>query len=183
MGDTWAQELGINFSESTLGRATAVSDRGQRALLGYNQRGDVTWTGRQMALISAPLGDFSGSPTLDASGRPGVDDDEDAPTPGEVEYDETVVYHRLAAFDHAGRPFAMIAVDPEALASMDPRASGRRAAGVQPAGAAAPSGRLPRLLPGGRELDRGRRLLVLGRDGCRSSSTASSTCATASSRR
>ncbi|MCZ7680149.1 MAG: hypothetical protein M5U28_15825 [Sandaracinaceae bacterium] len=69
-----------------------------------------------MALISVPLGVSTGSLTEPAPPT----ETETAPTPGEVEYDETVVYHRLAAFDHAGRPFAMIAVDPEALASVDP---------------------------------------------------------------
>ena len=36
----------------TQGRATGVSDRAQRAVLAYDRRGNVTWTARQLALIS-----------------------------------------------------------------------------------------------------------------------------------
>ena len=40
----------------TQGRATGVSDRAQRAVLAYDRRGNVTWTARQLALISPEIG-------------------------------------------------------------------------------------------------------------------------------
>ncbi len=84
-----------------------MTDRGQRAAIAYDARGNVTWTARQMAVISSALGDFSGTPTLDATGRPSVAAEEVAPAAGTVEYDETHPYIRTASFDHANRPIKM----------------------------------------------------------------------------
>ncbi len=85
------------------GRATGVSDRGQRAVLAYDDRGNVTWTARQMALISDAL-----VVTADSLLGPAPPaDTETAPAPGEVRYDEAHTYTRTASFDHAGRPVSM----------------------------------------------------------------------------
>ena len=83
-----------------LGRATGVSDRAQRSALAYDDRGDVTWTTRQLAVLSPALGvTFSTYP----DGRPSPAEQGSAPA-GTVVYDALSPYTRIARFDHAGRP-------------------------------------------------------------------------------
>jgi RHS repeat-associated protein len=88
-------------SAHLLGRATGVADRSQRAVVSYDDRGNAVWTGRQVALISAPLAlsaDLSGDFPDVHEASPFV--------PSTVAYDDTT-YVRTALFDHAGRPTDM----------------------------------------------------------------------------
>ncbi|GAB5549493.1 MAG: hypothetical protein SangKO_092530 [Sandaracinaceae bacterium] len=102
----WAIDRGAGFipqgASGTQGLATGVSDRAQRAVLAYDDRGNVTWTARQLALISAPIG-LNAITVVD--GRPVQT--EQTVSPGTLEYDVTHTYTRTAAFDHANRPTSM----------------------------------------------------------------------------
>ena len=108
-------------ASGVLGRATGVTDRAQRAVLTYDDRGNVTWTARQLALISEELG--LSTPIAVVDGRP---QQTDATSPsGTVVYDETHTYSRSASFDHAGRPTSMtLPDDPDYGASTVPRIGG-----------------------------------------------------------
>ncbi|MCB9592813.1 MAG: hypothetical protein H6719_08775 [Sandaracinaceae bacterium] len=86
-----------------LGRATGVTDRGQRSAIAYDDRGNVIWTTRQLAVISAELGVTSATYP---DGRPAPGETGAVPT-GTVEYDESNPYTRTATFDHASRPRSM----------------------------------------------------------------------------
>jgi len=101
------------------GRATGVTDRGQRAALAYDDRGDVVWTARQIALIPEELR-LPGGPPSDPPApveRPGP--------PGTVEYDELHTYTRTASFDHASRPVATVLPrDPDFATGTAPRVEG-----------------------------------------------------------
>ncbi|MEC7525276.1 MAG: RHS repeat domain-containing protein, partial [Myxococcota bacterium] len=99
---TWGSGLVPMTASGTLGLATGVSDRAQRAVLAYDDRGNVTWTARQLALISAPIG-LGGQVVVD--GRP--EEPEQTVLAGTVEYDDTHTYTRTAAFDPANRPTSM----------------------------------------------------------------------------
>ncbi|MBN4049561.1 hypothetical protein JYT86_00725, partial [bacterium AH-315-N03] len=90
-------------ASGVLGRATGVTDRGQRAALAYDDRGNVIWTTRQIALIPRELGLFgmaSDSDPPDQLERPGPR--------GTVDYDERHTYTRTAEFDHASRPVSTV---------------------------------------------------------------------------
>ncbi|MEC7525277.1 MAG: RHS repeat domain-containing protein, partial [Myxococcota bacterium] len=108
--DTYPSWDGVNTgtslvppgSSGTLGLATGVSDRAQRAVLAYDDRGNVTWTARQLALISAPIA-LGGQVVVD--GRP-VETEQPA-LAGTVEYDDTHTYTRTSTFDPANRPTSM----------------------------------------------------------------------------
>ena len=98
--------LGTALSGPAAGRATGVTDRGQRAAVGYDNRGNAVETQRQMAFISDEL-------ALGSIAVPSVNTDpyydrptqtETGPTQSDVAYDSSVTYTRTATFDHAGRP-------------------------------------------------------------------------------
>ncbi len=83
----------------TLGRATGVSDRGQRSAVAYDDRGNAIWTARQMAVM--PFGatvsetDLTGDyPVLGSVGGPST---------SYVVFDEAHTYERTSEYDHAGR--------------------------------------------------------------------------------
>ncbi len=109
----WAIDRGAGFipqgASGTQGLATGVSDRAQRAVLAYDDRGNVTWTARQLALISAPIG-LNAITVVD--GRPVQT--EQPVSSGTLEYDVTHTYTRTAEFDHANRPTSMtLPLDPD----------------------------------------------------------------------
>ncbi|MCA9610355.1 MAG: RHS repeat protein, partial [Myxococcales bacterium] len=100
-GATWASGvLPAGAGDVAQGRATSVTDRGQRAAIAYDDRGNAVWTARQMAVISAPIGLDAFIDSVD--GLP-VQDEQPA-TNGTVTYDDDHTYVRTATFDHAGRP-------------------------------------------------------------------------------
>ncbi len=90
-------------ASGVLGRATGVTDRGQRSAIAYDNRGNVIWTTRQLAVISTEL---ALPTTTYADGRPRAEESGAAPS-GTVEYDEAHSYTRTATFDHASRPTSM----------------------------------------------------------------------------
>jgi len=104
--DTPSWASGIAPSGPTEGRATGVSDRGQRAAIAYDDRGNPVWTARQMALISDELGlnsiVVSSTSTDLYYDRP--EQTEQAATSATVTYDTDHTYVRTATFDNAGRP-------------------------------------------------------------------------------
>ncbi|HBQ13770.1 MAG TPA: hypothetical protein DEF51_22425, partial [Myxococcales bacterium] len=109
----WAIDRGAGFipqgASGTQGLATGVSDRAQRAVLAYDDRGNVTWTARQLALISAPIA-LNAITVVD--GRPVQT--EQPVSSGTLEYDVTHTYTRTAEFDHANRPTSMtLPLDPD----------------------------------------------------------------------
>lgn len=111
-------------ARGTAGRATGVSDRGQRAVIAYDYRGQAVWTARQIALIPTEM-------TLGAIGTIGPADGrptqtETLPTTAsDVEYDEDHTYVRTATFDHAGRPETMtLPTDPDYGGGTAPTVSG-----------------------------------------------------------
>ena len=64
-GSGWVEHSAPPRSSSgTAGRATGVTDRGQRSAVAYDDRGNAIWTARQMAMMpfSAPIleSDLSG---------------------------------------------------------------------------------------------------------------------------
>lgn len=119
---TWTPARPTDASD-VLGRATGVTDRAQRAVLAYDDRGNVTWTARQMAVISEELG-LGTQQTLDAAhsdleypeyiGDTRPYQAESPAAGGTVFYDTTNTYTRTATFDHAGRPRSMtLPTDPD----------------------------------------------------------------------
>ena len=113
-----------------LGRATGVSDRGQRAAIEYDGRGNAIWTARQMALISdelalsAPI-TVSTSPADLYYDRPAQS--ETGPTEADVLYDADHTYVRSATFDHAGRPLTITLPEDPDFAGTAPTVGGSRA--------------------------------------------------------
>ncbi|MBX3271614.1 MAG: hypothetical protein KF729_15215 [Sandaracinaceae bacterium] len=110
---SWATTPVALVPESpTQGRATGVRDRGQRAAIAYDDRGNAILTARQMALVSAPLV-VEPNPETGDDGRP--EEEEDPPTSSaQVTYDEAHTYVRQAHYDHAGRPRAVeLPLDPD----------------------------------------------------------------------
>ena len=108
---SWAAGLVPSGASGTAGRATGVSDRAQRAAIAYDDRGDATWTARQLALLPAELPLDSMSVT---AGRPSQGEVAPSGAPGTVFYDTAHTYTRTAAFDHAGRPTSMtLPTDPD----------------------------------------------------------------------
>jgi RHS repeat-associated protein len=87
-----------SYLSYALGRATAVTDRGQRSVVIYDARGNGVWTGRQMAVI----GDAGPVPaTLDGPAPlPAMTDV--APS-APIVYDART-YVRSATFDFGNRP-------------------------------------------------------------------------------
>ncbi len=81
-----------------LGRATGVSDRGQRSAVTYDARGNANWTARQMAFISNRL-----EIPYDDTINPLPDLEETPPSSGYLSYDEDHTYIETSDFDHAGR--------------------------------------------------------------------------------
>ncbi len=101
---SWAAALVPASASGRLGRATGVSDRGQRAAIAYDDRGNAIWTARQMAVIPDALA--LAPPPFEGGAVPVVL--ETAPAMGTtVAYDTAHTYVRTAAFDHAGRPTSM----------------------------------------------------------------------------
>ncbi|GAB5547990.1 MAG: hypothetical protein SangKO_077500 [Sandaracinaceae bacterium] len=106
---SWSSGLIPASASGTQGLATGVSDRAQRAVLAYDDRGNVTWTARQLALISAPIG-LNTITVVD--GRPVQT--EQTVSAGTLEYDVAHTYTRTTEFDHANRPTSMtLPLDPD----------------------------------------------------------------------
>ncbi len=92
-----------------LGRATGVTDRGQRSAVAYDRRGLAIWTARQMALIPNRL-----ALTTSAMGANYPTISEATPTSGSVAFDEAHTYVETSEMDHAGRPHRLILpLDPD----------------------------------------------------------------------
>ena len=101
----------------TMGRATGVIDRGQRSVLAYDDRGNVVWQARQMAVI--PSAD---SIALTLANPPAVDTT-DAIALRPAVYDAPV-YVTENRFDHAGRARSVrLPTDPD-YAGTPPRIGG-----------------------------------------------------------
>jgi RHS repeat-associated protein len=80
-----------------LGRATGVTDRGQRSAVAYDRRGLAIWTARQMALIPNRL-----ALTTSAMGATYPTITEPTPTSGSVAFDEAHTYVETTTSNHAG---------------------------------------------------------------------------------
>ena len=80
-----------------LGRATGVTDRGQRSAVAYDARGLAIWTARQMALIPNRL-----ALTTSAMGATYPTITEAAPSSGSVAFDEAHTYVETTTSNHAG---------------------------------------------------------------------------------
>lgn len=87
------------------GRMTGVSDRGQRTITNYDQRGRPNWSARQMALIPDP-GAMAGT-TL-TNPLPAIDRSDNPPSMGTRAFDEdpTHAYVMSNTYDRADRPLA-----------------------------------------------------------------------------
>jgi RHS repeat-associated protein len=83
------------------GRLTGTSNRAERSVVSYDERGRVTWTGRQIALI--PDYTFSATTLADP---PSVVTGESI-TPSTRVFDETHTYAIANAYDHGNRPLEM----------------------------------------------------------------------------
>ncbi len=81
------------------GRATAILDRGQRSILAYDDRGNVTWTARQLAVLAN-----AGSTPVTLGGNPPAIQTGDTISPAPKVYDLQHTYIRESTFDHASRP-------------------------------------------------------------------------------
>jgi RHS repeat-associated protein len=97
----WTSDLVVPTHGGTAGRATGVTDRGQRSAVAYDDRGNAIWTARQMAMMpfSAPIleSDLSGDhPVLQELGSFSFSN---------IQYDAEPVhtYIRTSEYDHAGR--------------------------------------------------------------------------------
>jgi len=104
-----------------LGRATGVTDRGQRSVVAYDDRGNGVWSARQMALISQAgtfnaSGDQTGALPVFAEGA------ERARTNA---FDSSHTYIRTAKFDHGGRNQSVVLpTDPDFVAGAAPVVAG-----------------------------------------------------------
>jgi len=96
---TWLADASITPPSvgGTSGRATGVTDRGQRSAVAYDHRGNAIWTARQMALMPAALPlSFS-----EVNGLPLIFDN--AAGAASVSFDDAHTYVRTSDYDHAGR--------------------------------------------------------------------------------
>ena len=89
----------------TYGRMTGASDRGQRTLTTYDERGRPIWTARQMALIPDP-GPMGGT-TISAP-LPPIDRSDNPTSSSSRAFDETHVYEMTNTYDRADRPFEKV---------------------------------------------------------------------------
>ncbi|MEM9070445.1 MAG: SpvB/TcaC N-terminal domain-containing protein, partial [Myxococcota bacterium] len=92
-----------------LGAPVASSDRGQRSVVAFDNRGNPVWSGRQIAVIPQETAVPTSTPSV------GVPDPlVGAPMPGPRAYDADHTYVRTAAFDFADRPLSMeLPIDPD----------------------------------------------------------------------
>lgn len=94
--------LPANATSSVRGLATAAIDRGQRSAYAFDDRGNVIWAAKQMAVLPAAgliIDTLSGDvPHIDQNDTGAVEF---------VAYDSEHTYTRTATFDHAARPRAM----------------------------------------------------------------------------
>jgi RHS repeat-associated protein len=97
----WAEPLVPSGLAGVLAKPTAVSDRGQRSAVGYDERGNPVWAGKQLAVIADEVVLSSGA---GSDGRPQFGgENESAVDADQVVYDSARIYVRTATFDHAGR--------------------------------------------------------------------------------
>ncbi|NOY94763.1 MAG: hypothetical protein GXP55_26595, partial [Deltaproteobacteria bacterium] len=93
-------------ARAALGRATAMMDRGQRCAYAYDERGNLLWEGRELAVVPEALPDADALPDV------GTGPFDPQPPAGSalatVQYDEAHVYERSLAYDHANRPTAVV---------------------------------------------------------------------------
>ncbi len=107
---TWTTAVPGRPSSVYRGRLAATSDRGQRSAMAYDDRGQVTWSARQMAILPLAIPPFVSS----VNGLPQVT--ELSPSFWTRTYDTAVghTYTRTASYDHGGRPTAMtLPLDPD----------------------------------------------------------------------
>ena len=86
----------------TFGRMTGTSDRGQRTLTTYDERGRPIWTARQMALLPA-IGAMGG--TTITNPLPPIDRSDDPTGSSPREFDEDHSYVMTNTYDRADRPY------------------------------------------------------------------------------
>lgn len=107
----------------TLGLPTGQADRAQRTLLAYDARGQVVWTGKQIAL-AATVPPLSGAGSGDV---PGTSEGGVSTSRPNVSFDAEHTYQATTTFDHAGRTTtSLLPVDPDFTdASGDPTGAPR----------------------------------------------------------
>ena len=93
----------VSPSSAIARRATGVTDRGQRSVVAYDDRGNAVWGARQMAL-PAEAGSYE--PTTGQTG-PVPEYVEGAEIARPSAFDALHTYVRTATFDHAGRGMAL----------------------------------------------------------------------------
>ncbi|MEZ4252403.1 MAG: SpvB/TcaC N-terminal domain-containing protein [Polyangiales bacterium] len=86
------------------GRLVGSSDRGQRTLVAYDNRGRTSWSGRQMSLVPA-----AGSvPVVRPGDDPSTYVDDHPPTVGNRVFDEAHTYTTTASYDRIDRPVSRV---------------------------------------------------------------------------
>jgi RHS repeat-associated protein len=86
------------------GRLVGSSDRGQRSLVAYDNRGRTTWSARQMAVIPAA----GAAPTTRSGNDPGVYVDDDPSSTDTRVFDVAHTYSTTASYDRIDRSIGRV---------------------------------------------------------------------------
>ncbi|MFO0713641.1 MAG: hypothetical protein U0353_27560 [Sandaracinus sp.] len=105
---SWASAIPGRPASVYRGRLAGTEDRGQRSAMAYDDRGQVTWSARQMAILPIAIPPM----VFTVDGLPQIT--ESSFSVWTRTYDEAHTYTRTATYDHGGRPTAMtLPLDPD----------------------------------------------------------------------